>query len=61
MLTSETGTALGPLEGGHFIVPVGMGAGSPEPLGPSLVEVTAGSGPEATCTINFAVSVSLDV
>lgn len=49
------GTTLCPPKGGHFVVPVGMGPGSPEPLGPSLVEVTAGSGPDATCTLNFAV------
>jgi len=51
----ELGTVLGPQRGGHFVVPAGMGVGSAEPLGPSLVEVTAGSGPDATCTLNFAV------
>lgn len=51
----ELGAVAGPLAGGHCVVPVGMGAGSPEPLGPSLVAVTAGDGPDATCSVNFAV------
>jgi hypothetical protein len=53
--------ALGPRGGGHFAVPVGMAAGTPEPLGPSLVAVTAGSGPDATATLNFSVGGLLGV
>lgn len=56
LVLPDMGATLGPLAGGHFVVPVGLAAGVAEPLGPSLVEVTAGDGPEATATLNFAVS-----
>lgn len=51
----DMGTTLASHQGKHFVVPVGMAPGSPEPLGPSLEQVTSGDGPDATCTLNFAV------
>ncbi len=44
--------------GSHMTVPIGMGAGHPAPLGPSLASVAqakGGSAKDAACTINFAV------
>lgn len=58
LLTTGMSTTIGPRQGSHFVVPVGLGAGTPGPLGPSLVEVTGGSGPDAQATLNFAVSVA---
>ncbi|GIL76323.1 hypothetical protein Vretimale_5868 [Volvox reticuliferus] len=49
-----------PLRAPHFCVPVGMGAGRPEPLGASVVATKPGGGDptdprDAACAVNFAV------
>eukprot|EP00775_Hariotina_reticulata_P005214 gene5214-5452_t len=43
--------------GRHFALPVGLAAGKPAPLGPTLVATGKASNPqEVPCTINFAVA-----
>lgn len=54
---AETNQFEGSPAGRHFAVPAGMSAGTPYPLGPTLVSTGKAAQPkDVPCTLNFAVS-----